>query len=42
VRWIDEVLDRALETKPVPMVDDAPATPPPAPAAGGAGVVVKH
>ncbi len=42
VRWIDEVLDRALETKPVPMSDEAPATPPPAAPAAGDGVVVKH
>ncbi len=42
VRWIDEVLDRALETKPVPMSDEAPATPPPAAPAAGGGVVVKH
>ncbi len=44
VRWIDEVLDRALETKPVPLADSAPATPPPAaaPAPAADGVVVKH
>ncbi len=44
VRWIDEVLDRALETKPVPVADAAPATPPPAaaPAPAADGVVVKH
>ncbi|MDH5264109.1 MAG: endopeptidase La, partial [Betaproteobacteria bacterium] len=44
VRWIDEVLDRALEAKPVAIADSAPATPPPAAAAAPAadGVVVKH
>jgi len=44
VRWIDEVLDRALETKPVPLADVAQASPPPAaaPAPAGEGVVVKH
>ena len=44
VRWIDEVLDRALETKPVALADAAPATPPPAaaPAPAADGVVVKH
>jgi ATP-dependent Lon protease len=42
VRWIDDVLDRALERKPVPLSEDkAPAVPPPAPAEG-APVVVKH
>ena len=46
VRWIDEVLERALETRPVPIADDAKAAQPPAAAAGpapaGGGVVVKH
>jgi ATP-dependent Lon protease len=43
VRWIDEVLERALETTPVPLADAAPAAPPPAaPAPAGDGVVVKH
>jgi ATP-dependent Lon protease len=42
VRWIDEVLDRALETRPVPISDVAPATPPPAAPVAGEGVVVKH
>jgi ATP-dependent Lon protease len=44
VRWIDEVLDRALETKPVPVAESTPATPPPAaaPAPVADGVVVKH
>jgi ATP-dependent Lon protease len=43
VRWIDEVLDRALETKPVPLTEEAPATPPPAaPAPPADGAVVKH
>ena len=43
VRWIDEVLDRALEAKPEPIAEDAAATPPPAaPAPSGKGVVVKH
>jgi ATP-dependent Lon protease len=44
VRWIDEVLDRALETKPVPLADVSQASPPPAaaPAPAGEGVVVKH
>ena len=30
VRWIDEVLERALETRPVPIADDAKAAQPPA------------
>jgi ATP-dependent Lon protease len=43
VRWIDEVLDRALEAKPVPLAEEAPAAPPPAaPAPAGEGAVVKH
>jgi ATP-dependent Lon protease len=43
VRWFDEVLDRALERKPVPLTDDA--VPAPAPAATPAEVrplVTKH
>ena len=39
---IREILDRALETKPVPASDDTPATPPPATPATGEGLVVKH
>jgi ATP-dependent Lon protease len=44
VRWIDEVLERALETRPAPIAETAPATPPPAApgAPAGEGVVVKH
>jgi ATP-dependent Lon protease len=43
VRWIDEVLERALETRPVPIAEEAPANPPPAaPAPAGEGLVVKH
>ena len=43
VRWIDEVLDRALEAKPQPLAEDSPASPPPAaPAPAGKGAVVKH
>ncbi|MBZ0249323.1 MAG: endopeptidase La [Burkholderiales bacterium] len=43
VRWIDEVLERALETRPVPVAEAAPANPPPAaPAPAGESLVVKH
>jgi ATP-dependent Lon protease len=44
VRWIDEVLERALETRPVPVADDAAAKAPPpaAPAPPADGAVVKH
>ena len=42
VRWIDEVLDRALETKPVGPSDEAPATPPPAANPAATAPVVKH
>ena len=43
VRWIDEVLERALETRPVPVAEAAPASPPPAaPAPAGESLVVKH
>ena len=42
VRWIDEVLDRALETKPVAPSDEAPATPPPAANPAATAPVVKH
>jgi ATP-dependent Lon protease len=43
VRWIDEVLERALETRPVPLSEEAPAAPPPAaPAPAGETLVVKH
>jgi len=41
VRWIDEVLERALETMPKPAAEESPATPPPA-APAGESVVVKH
>ncbi|MBK8323885.1 MAG: endopeptidase La [Betaproteobacteria bacterium] len=41
VRWIDEVLERALETMPRATADEAPATPPPATPAGEEAVV-KH
>ena len=42
VRWIDEVLERALETMPKPAAtEEAPATPPPATPAGEDSVV-KH
>jgi ATP-dependent Lon protease len=43
VRWIDEVLERALERLPVPLAEEAAAAPPPAaPAPPAAGLVVKH
>ncbi len=43
VRWIDEVLERALERRPVPLAEEAAAAPPPAaPAPPVAGLVVKH
>jgi len=44
VRWIDEVLERALETMPKPAAEDSPAAPPPAAPAAPAdeGLVVKH
>ncbi|MBL0141349.1 MAG: endopeptidase La [Betaproteobacteria bacterium] len=43
VRWIDEVLERALETKPEPLAEAAPANPPPAaPTPPVEGLVVKH
>ncbi|PWB59323.1 MAG: endopeptidase La [Betaproteobacteria bacterium] len=44
VRWIDEVLERALETRPVPLADEksAGAPPPAAPAPAAEGAVVKH
>jgi ATP-dependent Lon protease len=43
VRWIDEVLERALEAKPVPIAEEAPAAPPPAaPSPAGESLVVKH
>ena len=42
VRWFDDVLERALERKPVPLSDDAVAAPPPATPAGTVPVVVKH
>jgi len=41
VRWFDQVLDRALERKPEPLPDAAPASPP-APAADARPVVTKH
>jgi ATP-dependent Lon protease len=43
VRWIDEVLERALERTPVPLAEEAAAAPPPAaPAPPAEGLVVKH
>jgi ATP-dependent Lon protease len=43
VRWIDEVLERALEHAPVPLAEEAAAAPPPAaPAPPVEGLVVKH
>jgi ATP-dependent Lon protease len=43
VRWFDEVLDRALERKPVPLSDDAVAPPAAAPApAEVRPLVTKH
>ena len=42
VRWFDDVLERALERKPVPLSDDAVAAPPPATPAGTVPAVVKH
>ena len=42
VRWFDDVLERALERKPVPLSDDAVAAPPPATPAGAVPAVVKH
>ncbi|HEY1042274.1 MAG TPA: S16 family serine protease, partial [Telluria sp.] len=41
VRWIDKVLEVALERQPTPVVEAAPAVPVPAPA-DGATDVVKH
>jgi ATP-dependent Lon protease len=41
VQWFDEVLDRALERKPVPTADEAPA-PAPVPAPEARPVVMKH
>jgi ATP-dependent Lon protease len=45
VRWIEQVLERALERQPSPLVEDAEkteATPPPAPAADDKSAVIKH
>jgi ATP-dependent Lon protease len=45
VRWIEQVLERALERQPSPIVDDAEkteATPPPAPATDDKSAVIKH
>ena len=45
VRWIEQVLERALERQPTPVTDDADkaeATVPPAPAADDKSVVIKH
>ena len=43
VRWIDEVLERALEHMPVPVADESAAAPPPAATApSGEPLVVKH
>ena len=41
VRWFDEVLDRALERKPVPLVDEAVA-PAPVPATEVRPALIKH
>ena len=41
VQWFDEVLDRALERKPVPTADEAPA-PAPVPAAEPRPALIKH
>src|SRR6188472_3215290 len=45
VRWIEQVLERALERQPSPIVEDAEkteATPPPAPATDDKSAVIKH
>ena len=42
VRWIDEVLERALERRPEPAGEEAPAAAPPPAAPAGEGLVVKH
>jgi ATP-dependent Lon protease len=43
VRWIDKVLEIALQRQPVPIPDEEPAAAPVQPAAGSqAGEVVKH
>jgi ATP-dependent Lon protease len=40
VQWFDEVLERALESQPVPLPEAA--SPPPPPAADARPVVTKH
>ena len=45
VRWIEQVLERALERQPTPVVDEAEKTEtsvPPAPAADYMSAVIKH
>jgi len=45
VRWIEQVLERALERQPSPIVEDAEktgATPPPAPVPDDKSAVIKH
>ena len=46
VRWIEQVLEKALERQPMPLADDKPEsdTPavPPAPAADDKSPVLKH
>jgi ATP-dependent Lon protease len=42
VKWIDKVLEVALEREPVPLTDEEAAAAPPKPAAGTAAEVVKH
>ena len=45
VRWIEQVLERALERQPTPLADDADKTEasvPPTPAADDKSAVIKH
>jgi ATP-dependent Lon protease len=45
VRWIEQVLDAALERQPTPLAEDkkdADAPPPAAPATDGEGALIKH
>jgi ATP-dependent Lon protease len=45
VRWIEQVLERALERRPVPITDDADkaqAAVPPVPATDDKSAVIKH
>jgi len=42
VRWFDEVLERALERKPVALKDDAAPTPPPAAPGDPVPALMKH